>query len=71
MITLIWKELRENFKWALLAMVVLGGAEVYALYPRDQQEEYYGALGDGLTLCKTSFLTVTTLAAPPSVSSWG
>ena len=31
--TLIWKELRENLKWAVLAMLVLGGAELK--YERD------------------------------------
>jgi hypothetical protein len=29
--TMIWKEVRENLKWALLALVGLGGAEFYAL----------------------------------------
>jgi len=29
---MIWKELRENFKWAALAMLALGGAELYGLY---------------------------------------
>lgn len=59
--TLIWKELRENFKWALLAMLVLGAAECYALYQtQDGQPAYYSYSGmDGITLCKTSFLTIT------------
>ncbi len=60
MIRLAWKELRENFKWALLAMVVLGAAELYALYPHSLQEESYGFQLQGLTITKTSFLTVTT-----------
>jgi hypothetical protein len=60
MITLVWKELRENLKWALIALVVLGIAETYAMYPRDSNEELSGSLTVGLTLCKTSFLVVTT-----------
>ena len=30
--TIIWKELRENFKWAVLALLGLLIAEIYALY---------------------------------------
>jgi hypothetical protein len=59
MIMLAWKELRENFKWALLAMSVLGMAEVHGLYV----SQYGGMVdnyNDGVTLCKTAFLTVTT-----------
>lgn len=56
--TLIWKELRENGRWALLAMLALGGAELYAL--RDTQyaqQDFY--FSDGITLCKKPFLLVT------------
>jgi hypothetical protein len=60
MITLIWKELRENLKWALLAALVLAGAELYALYQsRNGQFDYYSNI-DGITLCKSSFLIATT-----------
>ena len=31
MITMLWKELRENLKWAVLAMIGLAMAEFYAL----------------------------------------
>lgn len=59
MSTLIWKELRENLKWAILAMLVLGGAKLYALH-----HTRYGQLDtqfyNGMTLAKDSFLTVTT-----------
>lgn len=61
--SLIWKELRENIRWALLAMIVFGGAMAYALYqaPNDYQSYYYN---DGITLLKKSFLLVTTFGAP-------
>ncbi len=56
---LIWKELRENFKWAILAMLVLGMAEIHSLYQtRYGYQDYY--YNDGITICKNSFLTVTT-----------
>lgn len=56
---LIWKEIRENFKWAILAMLVLGMAEIHALYSTQYgQPDYY--FYSGVTLCKTTFLTVTT-----------
>jgi hypothetical protein len=55
MSTLIWKELRENLQWALLAMLVLGGAELYALY--HSPDTFYD---DGMTLTRASFLTATT-----------
>ena len=32
---MIWKELRENLKWALLAMIGLGLAEFYGLFYHD------------------------------------
>ena len=60
MMTLIWKEVRENIKWALLLMLVLTGGELYALYPPDGAQEYQSNFIDGLTLCKTPFLDVTT-----------
>ena len=64
MITLIWKELRENLKWALLAMALLGAAEICGLYQiRDGQSDYYSYY-EGITLCKASFLTITSFACP-------
>jgi hypothetical protein len=60
MITLIWKELRENLKWALLAALVLAGAELYALFQTPYGgADYYNYI-DGITLCKSSFLIATT-----------
>ena len=53
---MLWKEFRENFKWALLAMVVLGLAEFYGMTKRD----YMVSFEDTSTLCKSSFLMVTT-----------
>lgn len=61
---LVWKELRENLKWAFLAMLAFGIAECYALYQTRyggyQDYGYY----DGITLCKKSFLIVTTFGCP-------
>ncbi len=57
---LIWKELRENFKWALLAAAVLGAAEMHALYSVSNGEpDFYEYSNEGITLCKPSFLVVT------------
>lgn len=51
--TLLWKEVRENLKWAFLIVVVLCGAEFHALLDRGNQ--------DGLVpLMKPSFLMATT-----------
>jgi|GEM_PF-1520211 len=61
--SLIWKEWRENLKWALLAMVALGAAEMYALY----HTQYPGQLDiyhtSGITICKKEFLMVTTFGS--------
>jgi len=55
---LIWKELRENIVWALLAMLALGAAQINALYyARNPGQDFLYT--DGITLCKKSFLTVT------------
>lgn len=54
---LVWKELRENAKWALLAMIALGGAELYALHHTEQSPDFY--FNDGITLCKKPFLAAT------------
>jgi len=54
---MLWKELRENFKWAILAMIGLTLAEIYGLYyhdPNNFQDR-------GVTsLCKSTFLMATT-----------
>jgi hypothetical protein len=59
---LCWKELRENIKWALLAMVALGVAEMLALYHTDENQQY-SYFNIGITLCKTTFLLVTTFGS--------
>lgn len=52
---MIWKELRENFKWAALALTVLVLAELYALSTaRDGFDNF-----NNITLCSTMFLLVT------------
>lgn len=52
--TMIWKELRENFKWAVLALIVLTAAEFYAL---NAGQAGYG--DESLTLCNATFLMAT------------
>lgn len=54
---LIWKELRENIGWALLAMLALGAAEFYGLHHTEQSPNF--RFNDGITLCKKPFLMVT------------
>jgi hypothetical protein len=54
--TLFWKELRENFKWALLAGVIVSGAMLYALRLRDVS---YISEEEAMLLCSKSFLLVT------------
>jgi hypothetical protein len=55
--TMLWKEFRENFKWAVLAMLGLGMAEFYAL----NQQQFFGLyVMDSAPLCKSSFLMITT-----------
>jgi len=57
MIALLWKELRENLKWAVLAMLALGVAEFAALLSgANDGGNYYQ---QGITLCRESFLIVT------------
>ncbi|EDY21441.1 hypothetical protein CfE428DRAFT_0686 [Chthoniobacter flavus Ellin428] len=61
MSTLLWKELRENFKWALLAMFALGAAELLALYT-EADADY--SFNNGITLCHAAFLILTTFGPP-------
>ncbi len=57
--SLIWKELRENIKWAALSMVLLGFACLQGLNTtRYGMPDYY--YYDGITLCNKTFLLVTT-----------
>lgn len=53
---IIWKELRENAKWAALALGVLALAEFYAL-SSGKTGSY--DLYNNLTMCSTTFLLVT------------
>ena len=53
---MLWKELRENFKWAVLAMIGLALAEFYGLTARGN----YSYEDQTATLCKSSFLMATT-----------
>jgi ABC-type transport system involved in multi-copper enzyme maturation permease subunit len=54
--TMLWKELRENFKWALLALLALTTAELYTLASAHQG---YSENFEELTLCSSSFLLAT------------
>ncbi len=51
--TMLWKELRENLKWAALALAAMVAAEFYALFRG--RSDY----GGSLTLCDPAFLMVT------------
>jgi ABC-type transport system involved in multi-copper enzyme maturation permease subunit len=53
--TIIWKELRENLKWAVLALLCLTLAENATLYQhRDTIDAF-----NGVTLCSSAFLLVS------------
>jgi len=52
---MLWKEWRENIKWAVLAMIGLGLAEFYGLSQQGSSYEDQWA-----TLCKSAFLMSTT-----------
>ena len=61
MMTLCWKELRENFRWALLVLAGLGVAQWYALHAGEEKYSFgYNWNGKGLLLNSTPFLAVTT-----------
>ncbi len=54
--TMLWKELRENSKWAFLALLALTAAELYTLSsPRQAYSEDFR----DLTLCNSAFLLAT------------
>ena len=54
---MLWKEFRENFKWALMALIALLLAEMYAL----TRQQFFNMYQEELTpLCKSSFLMATT-----------
>ncbi|MCZ6652056.1 MAG: hypothetical protein O7D91_03400, partial [Planctomycetota bacterium] len=52
---MIWKELRENFKWAVLWMLGMGLAMAYAL----SSPGYYWSGSE--SICSQSFLLITTI----------
>ena len=54
--TMLWKELRENLKWAVLAFLCLILAEFYAL--SSGRQSYVENYREG-TLCSSAFLLVT------------
>jgi hypothetical protein len=54
--TMIWKELRENVRWALLAGFVLLMAEIYAL---TMERSALGGSWASVTLCGDTFLMVS------------
>ena len=57
MMTMLWKELRENTKWAVLALIGLAMGEFYAL----NQQQFFGFyVQETAPLCKSSFLMITT-----------
>lgn len=53
---IFWKEWRENWKWAALAMLALGAAEFYGLLGESQTTSYMGENG----LLRSAFLLATT-----------
>lgn len=58
MTALIWKEYRENLKWAVLWMLGLAGAMVFVLPGQD-----HSYLQGNQSLCGSGFLLVTTVGA--------
>lgn len=57
---MLWKELRENLRWAILAALALGAAEFYGLQLK--QLFNYG-IDTSETLCKATFLMGTTFGS--------
>ncbi len=61
MMAICWKELRENYRWALLALLGLGVAQWYALHQGEEAYSFgYNWSGKGLLLDSPPFLAVTT-----------
>ncbi len=56
---LIWKELRENFPWALLACFAMLLAEIYSV-----SAKFDPGSADGFSLCASLFLMATSLGCP-------
>lgn len=59
---LLWKELRENAKWALLTMIAFGAAAAFGVVYNTQNNALYH--NDGITVAKKTFLMATTFGAP-------
>ena len=61
MMVVCWKELRENYRWALLALLGLGLAQWYALHQGEENYSLgYNWTGKGLLLDSPPLLAVTT-----------
>jgi hypothetical protein len=59
--TILWKELRENLKWALLGMLGLAAAMAWALSESDGRNDYYEVR---LSLLSRPFQMATMLGCP-------
>lgn len=64
---IIWKELRENGKWALLAFAGLLLAQLYALSSSGRE----GGSDNSLTLCSSLFLIVTSFGCAAAGAALG
>ncbi len=61
MTAILWKELRENIRWASLGALLLAAILLYALYDLDQGWGGFDPYSNtGITLAKKKFLTATT-----------
>ena len=58
---MLWKEFRENFKWAVLALLALTMAEFYVL--SSENANFQSANDNDITLCSSSFLLVTSFGS--------
>jgi hypothetical protein len=66
--TIIWKELRENTKWAAAIFLCLALAEIYSLY---EYRHSFPAFGGGLTLCNSTFLLMSALGCAMAGAALG
>lgn len=57
---IIWKEIRENFKWAILWMLGVAAAIVYALAPEARNSYSWQGIS---SLCSSNFLVVMTFGS--------